>query len=87
MVTAGVSGAITLATAACMQHANPIGPLDMPQKIDSTNPGAMNNQVIVHRALRQRELRDVGGGREGHVFRFEDLELPVIQAPMAGVGL
>jgi L-seryl-tRNA(Ser) seleniumtransferase len=47
MVTSGASGAITLATAACMQRANKIGPLDMPQSIDG-----MKNQVIVQKAHR-----------------------------------
>jgi L-seryl-tRNA(Ser) seleniumtransferase len=47
MVTSGASGAISLATAACMQAANHIGPLDMPQAIDG-----MKNQVIVQKAHR-----------------------------------
>ena len=47
VVTSGASGAISLATAACMQHANPIGPLDMPQAVDG-----MKNKVIVQRAHR-----------------------------------
>ena len=47
MVTSGASGAISLATAACMQQANHIGPLDMPQAIDG-----MKNQVIVQQAHR-----------------------------------
>ena len=47
VVTCGASSAISLATAACMQHANAIGPLDMPQAIDG-----MKNQVIVQRAHR-----------------------------------
>src|SRR5215469_9472618 len=34
VVTSGASGAITLATAACLQHANNITILDMPQAID-----------------------------------------------------
>ncbi len=53
VITSGASGAITLATAACMLHANPtLGPLDMPQKINAENPGAIKNQVIVQRAHR-----------------------------------
>ena len=53
VVTSGASGAITLATAACMLKANPgLGPLDMPQKINTENPGTINNQVIVQRAHR-----------------------------------
>ena len=47
VVTSGASGAISLATAACMQHANKINVLDMPQSIDG-----MKNQVIVQRAHR-----------------------------------
>ena len=34
VVTSGASGAISLATAACMQHANNINILDMPQGIE-----------------------------------------------------
>ncbi len=48
MITSGASGAISLATAACMQHANGIGPLDMPQGVTP----AMKTQVIVQRAHR-----------------------------------
>src|ERR1700674_1566502 len=44
IVTSGASGAISLATAACMQQANHINVLDMPQAIDG-----MKNQVIVQR--------------------------------------
>ncbi len=48
VVTSGASGAISLATAACMLHANPgLGPLDLPQKVDG-----LKNQVIVQRAHR-----------------------------------
>ena len=47
VVTSGASGAITLATAACMQNANNNDPLSMPQAIDG-----MKNQVIVQRAHR-----------------------------------
>jgi L-seryl-tRNA(Ser) seleniumtransferase len=47
VVTSGASGAISLATAACLQHANNIKPLAMPQAIDG-----MKNQVIVQRAHR-----------------------------------
>ena len=47
VVTSGASGAITLATAACLQYANNITPLDMPQAIDGKK-----NQVIVQRAHR-----------------------------------
>src|ERR1700681_2509847 len=47
IVTSGASGAISLATAACMQQANRINVLDMPQAIDG-----LKNQVIVQRAHR-----------------------------------
>jgi L-seryl-tRNA(Ser) seleniumtransferase len=47
VVTSGASGAITLATAACLQYANHITPLAMPQAIEG-----MKNQVIVQRAHR-----------------------------------
>jgi L-seryl-tRNA(Ser) seleniumtransferase len=47
VITSGASGAISLATAACMQHANNIRFLDMPQAIDGKK-----NQVIVQRAHR-----------------------------------
>jgi L-seryl-tRNA(Ser) seleniumtransferase len=46
-VTSGASGAITLATAACLQNANNLDPMAMPQAIDG-----MKNQVIVQRAHR-----------------------------------
>jgi len=47
VVTSGAAGAITLATAACLQSANNIDPMSMPQAIDG-----MKNQVIVQRAHR-----------------------------------
>ena len=47
VVTSGASGAITLATAACLQYANNITPMAMPQAIDG-----LKNQVIVQRAHR-----------------------------------
>jgi len=47
IVTSGASGAISLATAACLQQANNIGVLDMPQAIDGKK-----NQVIVQHAHR-----------------------------------
>jgi L-seryl-tRNA(Ser) seleniumtransferase len=47
VVTSGASGAISLATAACLQYANNIKPLAMPQAIDG-----LKNQVIVQRAHR-----------------------------------
>jgi L-seryl-tRNA(Ser) seleniumtransferase len=47
VVTSGASGAMSLATAACMQHANAVDPMVMPQAIDG-----LKNQVIVQRAHR-----------------------------------
>lgn len=47
VVTSGASGAITLATAACLQYANHTTPLAMPQAVEG-----MKNQVIVQRAHR-----------------------------------
>jgi L-seryl-tRNA(Ser) seleniumtransferase len=47
VVTSGAAGAITLATAACLQYANHNDPLSMPQAIDG-----MKNQVIVQKAHR-----------------------------------
>ena len=47
IVTSGASGAISLATAACLQYTNHITPLDMPQGIEGKK-----NQVIVQRAHR-----------------------------------
>jgi L-seryl-tRNA(Ser) seleniumtransferase len=47
VVTSGASGAISLATAACMQQANHIDVLDMPQAIEGKK-----NQVIVQQAHR-----------------------------------
>ncbi len=47
VVTSGASGAITLATAACLQYANSTSPLAMPQAIDG-----LKNQVIVQKAHR-----------------------------------
>ena len=52
VITSGASGAISLATAACMQAANKISPLDMPQGIDPLKDAAIKNQVIVQRAHR-----------------------------------
>jgi L-seryl-tRNA(Ser) seleniumtransferase len=47
VVTSGASGAISLATAACLQYANKIKPTDMPQGIDG-----MKYRVIVQHAHR-----------------------------------
>ena len=47
VVTSGASGAITLATAACLQLANHASPLNMPQAVSG-----IKNQVIVQKAHR-----------------------------------
>ena len=47
VVTSGAAGAITLATAACLQSANNCSPMAMPQAIEG-----MKNQVIVQKAHR-----------------------------------
>src|ERR1700733_1115815 len=47
VVTSGAAGAISLATAACIQHANDISIFDMPQALDGKK-----NQVIIQRAHR-----------------------------------
>jgi len=47
VVTSGAAGAISLATAACLQYANHTTPLVMPQAING-----LKNQVIVQRAHR-----------------------------------
>ena len=47
VVTSGAAGAITLATAACLQYANNMSPMAMPQAIDG-----LKNQVIVQKAHR-----------------------------------
>jgi L-seryl-tRNA(Ser) seleniumtransferase len=47
VVTSGAAGAITLATAACLQNANNMSPMAMPQAIDG-----LKNQVIVQQAHR-----------------------------------
>ena len=53
VVTSGASGAISLATAACILHANPgLGPLDLPQKVNADRTGTIKNQVVVQRAHR-----------------------------------
>ncbi len=69
VVTSGASGAITLATAACMQHANNIKITDMPQAIES-----MKNQVIVQRAHRYEYDRAIYlcGARVTEVVTLDD---------------
>ena len=69
VVTSGASGAISLATAACLQHANNITPLDMPQAIDG-----LKNQVIVQRAHRYEYDRAIYlcGARVTEVVTLDD---------------
>jgi L-seryl-tRNA(Ser) seleniumtransferase len=69
IVTSGAAGAISLATAACMQHANNINIVDMPQAI-----GGMKNQVIVQRAHRYEYDRAMYlcGARVTEVVTLED---------------
>src|SRR5580765_90449 len=69
VVTSGASGAISLATAACLQYANNINILDMPQAIDG-----MKNQVIVQRAHRYEYDRAMYlcGARVTEVVTLDD---------------
>jgi L-seryl-tRNA(Ser) seleniumtransferase len=69
VVTSGASGAISLATAACMQRANNIDVLDMPQSI-----AGMKNQVIVQRAHRYGYDRAIYlcGARVTEVVTLDD---------------
>jgi L-seryl-tRNA(Ser) seleniumtransferase len=69
VVTSGASGAISLATAACLQHANNSSILDMPQAIDG-----MKNQVIVQRAHRYEYDRAIYlcGARVTEVVTLDD---------------
>src|SRR6202167_3760228 len=69
VVTSGASGAISLATAACMQYANNIDILDMPQAIDGKK-----NQVIVQRAHRYEYDRAMYlcGARVAEVVTLDD---------------
>ena len=69
VVTSGASGAISLATAACMQYANNLKVVDMPQAIDG-----MKNQVIVQRAHRYEYDRAIylSGARVTEVVTLDD---------------
>src|SRR5947208_5455351 len=69
VVTSGASGAISLATAACLQYANNINVVDMPQAIDG-----MKNQVIVQRAHRYEYDRAMYlcGARVTEVVTLDD---------------
>jgi L-seryl-tRNA(Ser) seleniumtransferase len=71
IVTSGASGAISLATAACMQFANKIGPLDMPQNI-----AGARNQVIVQKAHRYGYDRAMylSGARVTEVVTMDDYQ-------------
>lgn len=71
VVTSGASGAITLAAAACLQYANNIGPLAMPQAIDG-----LKNQVIVQHAHRYEYDRAMYlcGARVTEVVTMDDFE-------------
>src|SRR5256885_11348372 len=69
VVTSGACGAIGLATAACLQFANNLNILDMPQAIDG-----MKNQVIVQRAHRYEYDRAMYlcGARVTEVVTLDD---------------
>src|ERR1700733_1349615 len=69
VVTSGASGAISLATTACMQYANNINIVDMPQAIDGKK-----NQVVVQRAHRYEYDRAMYlcGARVTEVVTLDD---------------
>jgi L-seryl-tRNA(Ser) seleniumtransferase len=69
IVTSGAAGAIGLATAACLQYANNMSILDMPQAI-----GGRKNQVIVQRAHRYEYDRAMylSGARVTEVVTLDD---------------
>ena len=69
VVTSGAAGAISLATAACIQHANHISILDMPQELSGRK-----NQVIVQSAHRYEYDRALYlcGARVTEVVTLED---------------
>ncbi len=69
VVTSGASGAISLATAACLQYANNISILEMPQAIEG-----IKNQVIVQRAHRYEYDRAMYlcGARVTEVVTLDD---------------
>jgi L-seryl-tRNA(Ser) seleniumtransferase len=54
LVTSGASGALTLATAACISKANGISPSEIPENVWSgkNDPKSMKNEVIVQKAHR-----------------------------------
>jgi L-seryl-tRNA(Ser) seleniumtransferase len=80
VVTSGAAGAITLATAACLQHANNISPMAMPQAIDG-----LKNQVIVQKAHRYGYDHAIFlcGARITEVVTLDDYK----QACAAGNGI
>jgi len=80
VVTSGASGAISLAAAACLQYANKIDILDMPQAIDGKK-----NQVIVQRAHRYEYDRAMYlcGARVTEVLTLDDYK----RACAAGNGV
>ena len=69
VVTSGAAGAISLATAACIQYANNLSILDMPQALSGRK-----NQVIVQRAHRYEYDRAMYfcGARVTEVVTLED---------------
>jgi L-seryl-tRNA(Ser) seleniumtransferase len=69
VVTSGAAGAISLATAACIQYANYVSILDMPQALSGRK-----NQVIVQRAHRYEYDRAMYlcGARVTEVITLED---------------
>jgi L-seryl-tRNA(Ser) seleniumtransferase len=69
VITSGAAGAISLATAACIQHANNISIVDMPQEL-----GGRKNQVIVQRAHRYEydRMMYLCGARVTEVVTLED---------------
>jgi len=69
VVTSGAAGAISLATAACIQYANNVSILDMPQALSGRK-----NQVIVQRAHRYEYDRAMYlcGARVTEVVTLED---------------
>jgi len=69
VVTSGASGAITLATAACVQHANKVSPMDIPQGLEGKKC-----QVIVQHAHRYGYDHAIflAGARITEVVTLED---------------
>jgi L-seryl-tRNA(Ser) seleniumtransferase len=69
VITSGAAGAISLATAACIQYANNISIVDMPQEL-----GGRKNQVIVQRAHRYEydRMMYLCGARVTEVVTLDD---------------